>query len=107
MIAFFINRYYENITERVKKRMDITKIVLGYVVSIGWALVAAISMSLSMGILLKVYDMMTPIDEWEEIRKGNIACGIIMASVVLAFGIVVAFAIAAPDSLTLITKTAP
>lgn len=74
-----------------------TKVLISYVVSIGWAIVAAISMSLSMGILLKVYDMMTPIDEWEEIRKGNIACGIIMAAVVLAFGIVVALAIASPD----------
>jgi len=87
--------------------MDLVKILIGYVVSIGWALVAAISMSLSMGILLKVYDMMTPIDEWEEIRKGNIACGIIMAAVVLAFGIVVALAIASPDTITLVTKTAP
>ena len=87
--------------------MNIGKILIGYAVSIGWALVAAISMSLSMGILLKVYDMMTPIDEWEEIRKGNIACGIIMASVVLAFGIVVALAIASPDTITLVTTTAP
>lgn len=86
--------------------MNIVKILIGYVVSIGWALVAAISMSLSMGILLKVYDMMTPIDEWEEIRKGNIACGIIMASVILAFGMVVALAIASPDTITLVTTTA-
>lgn len=86
--------------------MNIARILIGYLVSIGWALVAAISMSLSMGILLKVYDMMTPIDEWEEIRKGNIACGIIMASVVLAFGIVVALAIASPDTITLVTTTA-
>jgi len=84
--------------------MDYSKIVIGYIVSIGWALVAAISMSLSMGILLKVYDLMTPIDEWEEIRKGNIACGIIMAAVILAFGLVVAFAIGSPDSLVITLK---
>lgn len=76
-------------------------ILIRFLVMIGWALVAAISMSLAMGILLKVYDMMTPIDEWEEIRKGNIACGIIMAAVILAFGLVVGLVTAAPDELTI------
>ena len=79
--------------------VNVMKILTSYLISIGWGLVAAISMSLSMGILLKVYDMMTPIDEWEEIRKGNIACGIIMAAVIIAFGFVVGMAMVMPDSL--------
>ncbi len=70
--------------------------------SIAWALVGAISMSLSMGVLLKVYDAMTPINEWEEIKKGNIACAIIMAAVILAFGFVVGLAIASPDVIRVI-----
>lgn len=79
--------------------INVMKILTSYLISIGWGLVAAISMSLSMGILLKVYDTMTPIDEWEEIRKGNIACGIIMAAVIIAFGFVVGMAMVMPDSL--------
>ncbi len=80
---------------------NLLAVLVKFLLMIGWALVAAISMSLSMGILLKVYDMMTPIDEWEEIRKGNIACGIIMQAVILAFGIVVGLVTASPDELTI------
>ncbi|MCE1246043.1 MAG: DUF350 domain-containing protein [Firmicutes bacterium] len=87
--------------------MDVGKHLIGFLLSLGWALVASVSMSISLGILLKVYDMMTPINEWEEIRKGNIACAIIMAAVILAFGIVVAFTMSVPDTITLINKTAP
>lgn len=84
--------------------MEISKILTSYLVSIGWAVVAAISMSISLGILLKVYDIMTPINEWEEIRKGNIACAILMAASILAFGMVVAAAIMMPDSVTLLNQ---
>lgn len=87
--------------------MDIGKHLIGFLLSLGWGLVASISMSISLGILLKVYDMMTPINEWEEIRKGNIACAIIMASVIIAFGMVVAFTMSVPDTITLINKTVP
>lgn len=56
-----------------------------------WALVASVAMSLSMGILMFVWDKMTPrVDEWEELKKGNVAVAIVMAAVILAFGIVVA-----------------
>ena len=48
-------------------------------------------MSLSLGILLFVWDKMTPsIDEFEELKKGNIAVAIVMAAVIMAFAIVVA-----------------
>jgi uncharacterized membrane protein YjfL (UPF0719 family) len=56
-----------------------------------WALVASVAMSLSMGILMFVWDKMTPrVDEWEELKKGNVAVAIVMAAVILTFGIVVA-----------------
>lgn len=58
--------------------------------TIGWAVVASIAMSLSLGILLFVWDKITyRIDEWEELKKGNLAVAIVMASVILAFGFVV------------------
>jgi uncharacterized membrane protein YjfL (UPF0719 family) len=86
--------------------MEIGKHLTGFLMSLGWGLVASISMSISLGILLKVYDMMTPINEWEEIRKGNIACAIIMAAVIIAFGMVVAFTMSVPDTITIINKAA-
>jgi uncharacterized membrane protein YjfL (UPF0719 family) len=45
------------------------------------------------GILLKVFDWLTPINEWAEIQKGNLSVAIIMAAVILALGIAVGFAI--------------
>ncbi len=80
----------------------VVALLLEFVKVIAWSLVASFSMSISLGILLKVYDMMTPINEWEEIRKGNIACAIIMAAVVLSFGIVVAMVVSSPDAASLV-----
>ena len=51
------------------------------------------SLAVGLGILLRVFDWLTPIDEWEEIKKGNISVAIIMAAVVLALGIAIGFAI--------------
>ena len=51
------------------------------------------SQALGLGILLRVFDWLTPIDEWDEIRKGNISVAIIMAAVILALGIAIGFAI--------------
>jgi uncharacterized membrane protein YjfL (UPF0719 family) len=78
--------------------------LLDYLKVIGWSLVGALCMSVSLGILLKVYDIMTPINEWEEIRKGNIACAIIMAAVVLSFGIVIGLIVASPDTGHLVAR---
>ena len=64
-----------------------------YVTAIGWGVVGAISLAVGLGILLRVFDWLTPIDEWEEIRKGNMSVAIIMAAVVLALGIAIGFAI--------------
>ena len=46
-----------------------------------------------LAILLKVFDWLTPIDEWEEVRKGNTSVAIILAAVILALGIAIGFAI--------------
>jgi uncharacterized membrane protein YjfL (UPF0719 family) len=68
--------------------------VLGdYLIAVGWGVVGAVSMACGLGILLRVFDWLTPINEWEEIKKGNISVAIIMAAVILALGIAVGFAI--------------
>jgi uncharacterized membrane protein YjfL (UPF0719 family) len=50
-------------------------------------------MAAGLAILLKVFDWLTPINEWAEIQKGNLSVAIIMAAVILALGIAVGFAI--------------
>ena len=70
-----------------------TRVLVDYFTAIGWGIVGAVSLAFGLGILLRVFDWLTPIDEWEEIKKGNISVAIIMAAVILALGIAIGFAI--------------
>ncbi len=47
-------------------------------------------MAVSLGVLVKLFSFITPINEWEEIKKGNIGVAIIMAAVVLGGAFVIA-----------------
>jgi uncharacterized membrane protein YjfL (UPF0719 family) len=69
------------------------RVLVDYLTAIGWGVAGAVSLALGLGILLRVFDWLTPIDEWAEIRKGNISVAIIMGAVVLALGIAVGFAV--------------
>jgi uncharacterized membrane protein YjfL (UPF0719 family) len=53
--------------------------------SFGWALTAAISFAIAMGLSIKVFDWMTKdINEWEEIKKGNIGVALIFVAMILS-----------------------
>lgn len=60
----------------------------------GYGLAAALIMGLALGLLIKIWDLLTPINEWEELKKGNIAVAIVLAAVIIGFAIVVSVAIA-------------
>jgi uncharacterized membrane protein YjfL (UPF0719 family) len=45
-------------------------------------------MAVSLWLVSKVFTWLTPIDEWEELRKGNLGIAIIMAAVVIGFIVV-------------------
>ena len=51
-------------------------------------------MVLSLWILLLVFTWLTPVDEWEELKKGNLAIAIVMAAVIIGFALVISSAIA-------------
>jgi uncharacterized membrane protein YjfL (UPF0719 family) len=61
--------------------------------TIGWALVGAVCMAIGFGVFIKVFSWMTPIDEWEEIKKGNIAASIVLAAALVGLAIVLVVAI--------------
>ena len=66
-------------------------IFIQYLVTLGWALVGAISMGVGLGVGLKVFTLLTPkIDEIEELKKGNVGVAIVLAAVIIASAIVVA-----------------
>ena len=69
---------------------------LDYLKTFGWGVVGAVTMAVSLWILLKVFTWLTPVDEWEEVKKGNLGIAIIMAAVIIGFAIVVGSMVAPP-----------
>lgn len=69
---------------------DWGSILLNAILVIGWSLAAAIGFAVAIAIGFFVLSRLTPgLNEWEELRKGNMAVGIVWASFTLAVAIVV------------------
>lgn len=74
--------------------MTLETIFTAYAITFGWAIVGSVSMSLGIVIALKLFTLATPrLDEWELISRGNVAIAIVLASIVIAVGIVIASAV--------------
>jgi uncharacterized membrane protein YjfL (UPF0719 family) len=71
-------------------------LLVDYLKAFGWGLVGAITMAISLWILLRVFTWLTPVDEWEELRKGNLGIAIVMAAVIVGFAIVLGSKVAPP-----------
>jgi uncharacterized membrane protein YjfL (UPF0719 family) len=57
--------------------------------SLLWAMVAAVSFAFSMGLAIKVFDALSrDINEWEEIKKGNLGVALIFVAMILSVGLV-------------------
>lgn len=68
-------------------------IFTAYMITFGWAIVGSVAMGLGIIIALKMFDLSTRnVDEWELIKKGNMAMAVIMAAVIISLGIVVSAA---------------
>ncbi len=50
-------------------------------------------MAIALPIVIYIFSKFTPIDEWTEIKKGNIGIAIIIAALIIAFAVVIGFAI--------------
>ena len=58
--------------------------------SLLWAITAAIGFGLGVGISLKVFDWLsTDIDEWEEIKKGDMGVSMIFTALIVMVGLIV------------------
>ena len=70
------------------------EIMQAYLVMFGFAVVGSLSMGIGIILTIKLFDLATKgVDEWELVRQGNIPIAIILASVIISLGIVVASAI--------------
>ena len=73
------------------------EIFVEYLKLIGWGVVGIVTMVLSLWIVLLVFTWLTPVDEWDELKKGNLAIAIVMAAVIISFALVISSAIAPPN----------
>lgn len=73
------------------------KVLTDYLMALGWGVVGAVAMAIALVLLLRVFTWLTPIDEWAELRQGNVAVAIVVGAVVIAFALVVAAAIPSPS----------
>ncbi len=64
-------------------------ILTQYLITVGWGITGAISMALSLSILVWVFAKITPINEWEEIKKGNLSVAIVIAAVIIGAAFVI------------------
>lgn len=70
------------------------EIFRAYGITFGWAIVGSLAMGIGIIIALKLFTLATrDIDEWQLVKQGNIPIAIILASVIVSLGIVVAAAI--------------
>jgi uncharacterized membrane protein YjfL (UPF0719 family) len=69
-------------------------ILEAYLITFGWAIVGSIAMGTGIVIALKLFTLTTRgVDEWALVKQGNISIAIILASVIIALGLVVSSAI--------------
>ena len=67
------------------------EIVHAYLITLGWAVVGSLAMGIGIILTLKMFAISTTeIDEWQLVKEGNIPIAVILASVIISLGIVVA-----------------
>ena len=70
--------------------LSLKGILLEYLRAVGWAVAAAVGFAFGVGIALKVFDWLsTDIEEWEEIKKGNMGVSLIFISLIVMVGLLV------------------
>ena len=70
--------------------LGLEETLLQYLRAVGWSVTAAVGFAFGVGIALKVFDYLsTDIDEWEEIKKGNIGVSLIFISLIVMVGLFV------------------
>lgn len=64
-----------------------------YIKTFFWGITGAVTMAVALPILLWVFDKFTPVDEWAEVKKGNMAVAVILGALILGFAIVMGFSV--------------
>ena len=61
-----------------------------YARAIGWTISASVGFAIGVAIAIWIFDLISrDIDEWEEIKKGNIGVSLIFVSLIVMIGLIV------------------
>ena len=71
--------------------MDVSHLLLQYLITFGWAVTGAVSMAVALSILIKIFSWISPIDEWKEVARGNMSMAVVLASIILGTALVIGF----------------
>ena len=70
--------------------LDLHSQLIEYLRAIGWALTASIGFSLGVAIAVMIFNKLSKdIDEWQEIKNGNIGVALIEVALIVMIGIIV------------------
>ena len=70
--------------------LDLYSQLIEYLRAVGWALTASIGFSLGVAIAVLIFNKLSrDIDEWQEIKNGNIGVALIEVALIVMIGIIV------------------
>ena len=70
--------------------LDLQSQLIEYLRAVGWALAASIGFALGVAIAVFIFNKLSrDIDEWQEIKNGNIGVALIEVALILMIGIIV------------------
>ena len=70
--------------------LDLYSQLIEYLRAIGWALTASIGFSLGVAIAVMIFNKLSKdIDEWQEIKNGNIGVALIEVALIVMIGTIV------------------
>ena len=70
--------------------LDLTSQLIEYTRAVGWALAASIGFSFGVAIAVFIFNKLSrDIDEWQEIKNGNIGVALIEVALIIMIGIIV------------------
>ena len=82
------------VTLSERATMDFSQVLFAYLITFGWAIVGSIGVAVGISLSIKIFDWTTPsVNEWELVKNGNIPIAIILSSMIIAVGLVIASAI--------------
>ncbi|MBN1411420.1 MAG: DUF350 domain-containing protein [Spirochaetales bacterium] len=65
-------------------------LLLKWAANLGWILVGSIGFAVGIAIAFKIFDLFSgKIDEWEELKKGNIGIALIFVAMIIMIGLIV------------------